>query len=156
MATYLHDLLIIYKAGNRKPRGTVIERLQWQEFQAFRRREERIRLAKRKYAPDLPADCVGCAIGKRWLWREDTALREQFESGWSLEAMARAHERTYGAIIARLVKLKYIGTRFLPGRGEVALLFRKTFRYRPEIELSGGNEIFAVMRDKKWRGVLSE
>lgn len=154
MATYLNDLLALYKAGNRRPRGTVIGRLQWQEFQAFRRREERIRLAKQKYVPDMPADCAGCAIGKRWLWREDVALREQFEAGATLEAMARTHERTYGAIIARLQKLKYIGTRFMPGKGQVAYLYRRAYPYRPEGSLSS-DRLFAVQRNGKWRGIYN-
>lgn len=113
--------------GNRRPRGKVWEQIKWQEFQAYRRREERARrakgkLAKRGYEPDLPEGCAGCAIGRRWLWREDVALREQFEGGWALEDMARAHERTFGAIIARLEKFKYLRRApFTPGQSQTVI-----------------------------------
>ena len=75
MATLMRQLAVAYAhTGTRRPRGTVWEQIKWQEFQAYRRREERARRArgklfKRGYEPDLPEGCAGCAIGKRWLWR---------------------------------------------------------------------------------------
>lgn len=128
MATLMPQLAVAYAhPGNRRPRGKVVERINWLEFQAYRRREERARRArgklfKRGYEPDLPEECAGCAIGRRWLWREDVALREQFEGGWALEDMARAHERTFGAIIARLEKFKYLRRApFTPGQSQTVI-----------------------------------
>ena len=142
--------------GNRRPRGKVWEQIKWQEFQAYRRREERARRArgklfKRGYEPDLPEGCAGCAIGKRWLWREDDALREQFEGGWSLEAMAAAHERTFGAIIARLEKLKYLRRApFTPGQSQTVI-------YSFIGAKCAGKQPYAVYarinRNKQWREV---
>lgn len=125
MATLMPQLAVAYAhPGNRRRRGKVWEQIKWQEFQAYRRREERARRARGKwgYEPDLPEGCAGCAIGKRWLWREDVALREQFEGGWALEDMARAHERTFGAIIARLEKFKYLRRApFTPGQSQTVI-----------------------------------
>lgn len=152
MATLMPQLAVAYAhPGNRRPRGKVWEQIKWQEFQAYRRREERARRARRGYEPDLPEGCAGCAIGKRWLWREDVALREQFEGGWSLEAMAAAHERTFGAIIARLEKLKYLRrTPFIPGRSQTVI-------YSFIGAKCAGKQPYAVYarmnRNKQWREV---
>lgn len=157
MATLMPQLAVAYAhPGNRRPRGKVWEQLKWQEFQAYRRREERARRArgklfKRGYEPDLPEGCAGCAIGKRWLWREDVALREQFKGGWSLEAMAAAHERTFGAIIARLEKLKYLRrTPFTPGQSQTVI-------YSFIGAECAGKQPYAVYarinRNKQWREV---
>lgn len=141
--------------GNRRPRGEVVERLNWLDFQAWRRREEAKRQAKRHYKPDLPDGCAGCAIGRKWLWTEEVKLREAFEAGASLEQMARNHERTYGAIVARLAKLKYLTCKFIIGRGEVALLRRHTFRYRPEAQWPQPDETFAINSRGKWRAIFN-
>lgn len=152
MATLMPQLAVAYAhPGNRRPRGKVWEQIKWQEFQAYRRREERARRARRGYEPDLPEGCAGCAIGKRWLWREDVALREQFEGGWSLEAMAAAHERTFGAIIARLEKLKYLRRApFIPGRSQTVI-------YSFIGAKCAGKQPYAVYarmnRNKQWREV---
>lgn len=152
MATLMPQLAVAYAhPGNRRPRGKVWEQIKWQEFQAYRRREERARRARLGYEPDLPEGCAGCAIGKRWLWREDVALREQFEGGWSLEAMAAAHERTFGAIIARLEKLKYLRrTPFTPGRSQTVI-------YSFIGAKCAGKQPYAVYarmnRNKQWREV---
>lgn len=137
--------------GNRRPRGVVVERINWLEFMAFRRREEAKRRAKQRYEADLPAGCAGCAIGKKWLLQEEVRLRRAFESGASLEQMARDHERTYGAIIARLEKLGYLRTRFIVGHGQVVAVNRKYYPVRPEeFDKGYGKVIFATNRRNKW------
>lgn len=152
MVTFLKDLLACYKAGDRRPRGKVVERINWLEFMAFRRREEEKRRANRKYNPDLPVGCAGCAIGKKWLWQEEVRLRKAFESGASLEQMARSHERTYGAIIARLEKLGYLRTWFVVGHGQIVSVNRRYQYGRPEeFDKFYGKVVFAINRNGKWQ-----
>jgi len=46
--------------------------------------------------------------GKPWSIEEDNTLSEQFNNGMKITEISQAHERTYGAIKSRLVKLKLL------------------------------------------------
>lgn len=46
--------------------------------------------------------------GKLWSIQEDKILFERFNKGMKITEISQAHERTYGAIKARLIKLKLI------------------------------------------------
>jgi len=46
--------------------------------------------------------------GKLWSREEDNTLSERFNKGAKISEIAKAHERTYGAIKSRLIKLKLI------------------------------------------------
>jgi len=50
-------------------------------------------------------------VGKPWNEREDEELTERFDAGWNVADLARHHQRTRGAIRARLVRLGKIANR---------------------------------------------
>lgn len=49
--------------------------------------------------------------GQPWSEQEDERLRDDFGSGMSVADLARSHERTHGAIAARLVRLGLVAGR---------------------------------------------
>lgn len=50
-------------------------------------------------------------VGKPWDEREDGELTERFDAGWNVADLAKHHQRTRGAIRARLVRLGKIANR---------------------------------------------
>jgi hypothetical protein len=60
---------------------------------------ERVTRTAMKKAKSLPA-----AAGTPWSEEEDSRLAKAYVAGESLSELARAHQRTYGAIISRLVQ----------------------------------------------------
>jgi len=46
--------------------------------------------------------------GNPWSMEEDNILSERFNNGMKITEISQAHERTYGAIKSRLIKLKLI------------------------------------------------
>jgi hypothetical protein len=50
-------------------------------------------------------------VGKPWDEREDSELAERFDAGWNVAALAKHHQRTRGAIRARLARLGKIENR---------------------------------------------
>lgn len=49
--------------------------------------------------------------GQPWGKTEDTQLEEEFDSGMSIKDMARQHQRTVGAIGARLIRLGKVASK---------------------------------------------
>jgi len=60
---------------------------------------ERVTRTAMKKAKSLPA-----AAGTPWSEEEDSRLAKAYVAGESLSELARAHQRTYGAIISRLAQ----------------------------------------------------
>ena len=58
-------------------------------------------------APESPTAAVAACVDpyRRWESREDDQLRKEFKSGLSVEEIAKLHQRTSGAILARLKRL---------------------------------------------------
>ncbi len=56
--------------------------------------------SRRERNMDLPGN-----TGKSWAPEEDASLKEEFDSGMDILAMAKKHERTRWAIQSRLMKL---------------------------------------------------
>lgn len=54
---------------------------------------------------------TGGRAGKPWNEREDGELTERFDAGWNVADLAKYHQRTRGAIRARLVRLGKIENR---------------------------------------------
>jgi ABC-type nitrate/sulfonate/bicarbonate transport system substrate-binding protein len=59
----------------------------------------------------LPANA-----GKSWSDQEDAQISEELRHGINFEGMAKAHNRTVGSIIARLVRLGKISAGPPPGK----------------------------------------
>lgn len=61
-------------------------------------------------APESPTAAVAACVDpyRRWESREDDQLRKEFASGLSVEEIAKLHQRTSGAILARLKRLDLI------------------------------------------------
>jgi hypothetical protein len=49
--------------------------------------------------------------GEPWEAREDGELMERFDTGWNVADLAKHHQRTRGAVRARLVRLGKINNR---------------------------------------------
>lgn len=108
-ATTLPVLLGTYRAGNKRPRGRVVERLKWLDFMAWRR-EECIDNLVRRYPQYIGAACLDkvepgntlCSVMKAWVLDEDIQLVREVLALVPIVDIATRHGRTTGAITSRL------------------------------------------------------
>lgn len=83
-------------------------------------------LAMMKETVRMPPQARRANAGRPWSPSEDSLLAQAHAAGMGVAELARAHERTTGAITARLVRLELVALppgmrlRGLPGAGNVS------------------------------------
>lgn len=115
-ATTLPVLLVTYRAGNKRPRGRVVERLKWLGFMSWRRGESIDKLVRR-YPQYIGAACLDkvepgntlCRVMKTWVLDEDIQLVREVLALVPIVDIATRHGRTTGAITCRLSHYGLVG-----------------------------------------------
>lgn len=104
--TTLAVLLATYKLGNRRPRGNVIERLQWAAFEASRKLPTK----------GIPVGGSACRVGRLWSEADYRDLVGSLHPGVTLASMARVQSRSVVGVVSRLQRMGLVSYN-APGTG---------------------------------------
>lgn len=138
--TILSVLVAAYRAGNRQPRGRVVENLKWLAFQA-----------SQKKVKGLPAGGTACRVNSYWTEKDYRDLLAGIHPGVSLAELAKVQGRTVGSIEARLQLLGLVHKDTISWRAKWTNFVYKT-RLRPKLAGKGGHaiDLCDVLRGMGW------
>lgn len=139
--TVLPVLLAAYRAGNRRPRGVVVERLKWLAFLASK---------KKVSAAGLPKGGSDCRVGALWTEADYRDMLAGIHPGVTLAELAKAQSRTITGIQARLQLLGfiYLDARYQPQWG--TRVMKHKLQPKLAAKLGGAIDLCPVLRGMAW------
>lgn len=139
-ATTFSVLMEAYRAGNRRPRGDVVERIQWLAFRA-----------SQKKVNGIPEGGTACRVNSLWVEKDYRDLLAGIHPGVTVAELAKTQGRTVGAVVARLNLLGLVWVQ--PGTYKYTwtIMVSKS-RLQPRLAGKGGHKIDLcdILRDAGW------
>lgn len=138
--TILSVLIAAYRAGNKQPRGRVVENLKWLAFQA-----------SQKKVKGLPAGGTACRVNSFWKEKDYRDLLAGIHPGVTLAELAKVQGRTVGSISARLELLGLVYKDLSRYQATWRRFVYKT-KLRPKLAGAGGCQVDLsdVLREMGW------